>query len=147
MKVRAQFPLQGSHSGIYAAPTDVAALKNAATRGGLAWLVLDLKGAASKAEFLLRCRGAFSLPETFGNNWDALADCLEDFAWLPAHGYAVWCRDGNEFAAHAPDEFSTALEILTRAATYWRSRRKIFLVLLDRSTGSAHAAPQLPGTW
>lgn len=44
------------------------------------WRVVDLRldEATDKATFLHRCVEAFDLPEHFGHNWDALADCIDE---------------------------------------------------------------------
>ncbi len=147
MKDPGQFLLDGANGGVYAAPASVAALRDAAMLHGLAWFALDLGGVHHKAALLARCRTAFSLPQTFGHNWDALADCLEDLAWHPARGYVVHCHDGGEFARRAPADYATALEILGAAAMYWRERERLFMVLLDASTRGTHDAPPLPVAW
>ena len=41
-------------------------------------LVLDLTGVASREEFHRRVRDVFGLPQYYGNNLDALHDCLTD---------------------------------------------------------------------
>ena len=43
-------------------------------------LVLNLTGVASREEFHRRVRDAFGLPQYYGNNLDALHDCLTDIS-------------------------------------------------------------------
>src|SRR5687768_6590835 len=143
MKDLARFLLDDANSGVYAAPAATRALARQAVDCGLAWLDLDLSGVADKAEFLKRSQRVFKLPSTFGHNWDALADSLEDLAWLPARGYVISCRNGAEFARCAPNDFATALEILAAAASYWKGHRTLFAVLLDAETvGGCQRAPR-----
>lgn len=44
------------------------------------WRVIDLvlEEPTDKATFLAKCADAFDLPDHFGHNWDALADCIDD---------------------------------------------------------------------
>lgn len=44
------------------------------------WRVVDLalEEPTDKATFLAKCADAFDLPDHFGHNWDALADCIDD---------------------------------------------------------------------
>lgn len=144
MKAPAIFPLAAAQSGVYAAPTDLARLKLSAQGAGLVWFELDLAGVAAKSELLACCQKIFGLPPTFGHNWDALADSLEDFSWQPARGYVIVLRHGGTFARHSPQEFVTALEIFTDASTYWAAKHKLFLALLDKDTRGARALRSLP---
>ena len=43
-------------------------------------VVLDFSGAETVREIHERLKEAFGFPEYYGNNWDALHDCLTDFA-------------------------------------------------------------------
>ncbi len=143
MKHLARVLLDGANSGVYAAPAVTGMLERQAVDCGLAWLDLDLEGVTTKTDFLARAQTAFKLPSTFGHNWDALADSLEDLAWLPARGYVISCRNGAEFARCAPNDFATALEILAAAASYWKANRTLFAVLLDAETvGGCQRAPR-----
>ncbi|MGW8182626.1 MAG: barstar family protein [Burkholderiales bacterium] len=118
-------------SGVYLAPADTSAIRAAATRGSLAWAELDSAAARSKDQFLAACARDLGFPDWFGGNWDALADCLQDRSWQPAPGLVVLWRGASRFAATAPDDFATALEIFRDAATYWKERGRLFIALLD----------------
>jgi hypothetical protein len=144
MKNPAAFPLDAAQSGVYAAPEETAELTAGARAAGLVWFELDLAQVDAKPELLARCEKVFGLPSAFGHNWDALADSLEDFSWRPARGYVVHLKNGAQLARRAPQEFATALEIFAGAATYWSTKRKLFLVLVDAGTRGAQALKPLP---
>lgn len=129
--------LRPERSGVYATPSDVAALTAGAQRGGLTFFTVDLEQVRGKAPFLAECARDLRFPASFGANWDALADCLQDLSWRPAPGYIVRFTNAGVFAAAAPRDFATAVEILEDATMYWKARGKIFVVLVD-------GAPALP---
>lgn len=59
-------------------------------------------------------------PDHFGENWAALADCIEDMSWLPADAYALVVTNGDQLLADEPERSrQVLLKILDRAATYW----------------------------
>ena len=134
----------GAHSGLYAAPASVAVLRQGARASGLAWFELDLAGVAGKAAFFARCQIVFGLPPSFGHNWDALADCLEDLAWQPARGYGVFISNGRVFARQSPADLDAALEIFAAAATYWMVKGRLFMALLDVETRGSRALKSFP---
>lgn len=136
--------LSAAQSGVYLAPADVAALRAATIRAKFAWFELETAGARDKPQFLAACAKSLEFPEWFGANWDALADCLRDFSWRGAPGYVVLWRGGAALAAAAPESFATALEIFRDAASYWKERGRIFLVLLDHEPAGT-MLPRLPG--
>ncbi len=118
-------------SGVYLAPADISSLRGAADRAALAWMELDTGAARNKDGFLAACARDLRLPDWFGDNWDALADCLEDLSWRPAPGHVILWRGVSRFAAAAPNEFATALEIFRNAAKYCKQRGRLFIALLD----------------
>jgi len=118
-------------SGVYRAPPSVDRLRRAAAAAKLAWLRLDLESVNAKPRFLAACAQALDFPDTFGANWDALADCLQDLSWRHAAGYVLHLRDARGFARAVPEDYATALEILRDAATFWKERGKVFIVLVD----------------
>ena len=59
-------------------------LKTAAAAAKLRFCSLDLHGIDNKPALLETLGKSLKLPEHFGNNWDALADCLEDSDWIGA---------------------------------------------------------------
>lgn len=120
-----------ARSGVYATPSALGPLQQAADRAGLAWLAVDLAPASEKVRFLAECARDLRFPETFGANWDALADCLQDLSWRPAPGYVVRLVNAQVFAVASPRDFETAVEILRDAAMYWKERGKPFIVLVD----------------
>ncbi|MEO8740753.1 MAG: barstar family protein [Casimicrobiaceae bacterium] len=106
------------------------ALKSAAVGAKLKFALVDLHGVGSKSELMAALAKGLGLPDHFGNNWDALADSLEDSDWLGGHGIAIALRHTKTYAgAHATD-WSTLSEILGEAAEYWRELHKPFWVFV-----------------
>lgn len=96
--------------------------------------LLDLEGAADKADFMDRAAAALRLPEWFGRNWDALADCLTDLSWCPARGGRLLAvRAWQGYAAADPDGWHAAEGVLADAVGHWRDRDTGLVVVLTRS--------------
>lgn len=131
--------LRGGRAGVCAAPRLVGPLRAAAKRAGLVWLDLDLAGVADRDAFFRRCAAVFSLPDYFGRNWDALHECMLDFAGRGVPGAIVHWRRGTELARRAPEAVTTALEILEDAAAYWSASGRTFLVVVDRDSARGRA--------
>jgi hypothetical protein len=130
--VSANSPKLGAkRSGVYRAPRGVVGLTKQAHADGLAWLNIDLARVRDKKDFVAACAKQLKFPKGFGGNWDALADCLRDFAWHRADGYVLHVQEVANFARIAPDDYATALEILRLAADYWKEQRVPFIVMMD----------------
>ena len=109
---------------------DVDAVKTAAGAARLAFHSVDAGRADSKSALLAALAKGLKLPEHFGNNWDALADCLEDGDWLGSHGVVIVIRHAASYRkAHAAD-WETLSDILSEAAEYWRELHKPFWVFV-----------------
>jgi len=118
-------------NGLYAFPADVAPLRRAARDAGLAWHAVDLQRARGRRALFTAFAREFGFPPTFGGNWDALADCLQDLSWRTESGRIVLIRGAALFAAASPDDHATLCEILEATAQFWRGRKKTFAVLTD----------------
>jgi RNAse (barnase) inhibitor barstar len=109
---------------------DVDAVKAAAGAAKLSFHSVDAAHADSKSALLAALAKGLKLPEHFGSNWDALADCLEDDDWLGSHGVTIFIRHAASYRkAHATD-WETLADILSEAAEYWRERHKPFWVFV-----------------
>jgi RNAse (barnase) inhibitor barstar len=109
---------------------DAEAVKTAANAAKLAFHSVDAGRADSKSALLAALAKGLKLPEHFGNNWDALADCLEDGDWLGGHGAVIVIRHAASYRkAHAAD-WETLSDILREAAEYWRDLHKPFWVFV-----------------
>ncbi len=79
---------------------------------------------SDKTSLLENTAKALAFPEWFGQNWDALEDCLTDLSWNPAAGYVLIFENARS------DDVMT--DILASAAEFWRGRGKpFFAVLID----------------
>ena len=129
MTARRSRGLTLSHSGVHRAPAAVAPTRAAAAAAGLAWHEIDLGAARDKAALLKAFADALAFPATFGGNWDAFADCLQDLSWRRERGHVVHLAHAGRYARAAPADWATALEIMGESATYWKTRGRAFIVL------------------
>ena len=101
--------------------------------GGHAFHIVDvdLAHCHDKRTLLAACQLAFSLPEWFGHNWDALADSLSDLSWLPAQGYLVILQHSRRLETQAHETFATFIDILDEARDTWGTRGVPMQVVLE----------------
>ncbi|MEV7523073.1 barstar family protein [Streptomyces sp. NPDC091371] len=128
-------------------PQPLAPALEAAKASGWTAVLLDLDGVQTKAELMRRVDAALRLPEWFGGNWDALADCLRDLSWLPDAGRLVAVTSWRGYADARPADWETFSEILEEAVEFWRAEEDAppFAVLLAESgPGPAAGAPPQP---
>ncbi len=122
-------------NGLYQAPPDIAPLRRAVRDAALSWHVVDLQRARGKRALFSAFAREFSFPATFGGNWDALADCLQDLSWRSEPGGMVLLRGVDVFAAASPDDHILLREILEATALHWRGRKRLFVVLAEDAAG------------
>jgi RNAse (barnase) inhibitor barstar len=108
-------------------PEDV---ERAGTDAGLTVLRLDIGDVGSKEDFLAHIAEKLEFPDWFGNNWDALNDCLTD---LTETGYVLIFENCENFAAKHKREFESAIAVFLAAAEYWKSQGHPFWVLIQAS--------------
>ncbi|MBI1928444.1 barstar family protein [Candidatus Poribacteria bacterium] len=85
----------------------------------------------SKEAFFHLAAKEMSFPDYFGNNWDALEECMRDvMEWIPARGYIVLFEDAHLFCQSAPNDFLTFIEIVAGIADEWAHEGiPLFLIL------------------
>ena len=107
------------------------ALKLAASAAKLKCHVVDLHGVGGKGPLMDALEKGLKLPEHFGANWDALADCLEDDEWLGNHGMAIVLKHANAYRKSYRVDWETLADILSEASEYWQERHKPFWVFVS----------------
>ncbi|MFD4633118.1 barstar family protein [Streptomyces sp. NPDC058284] len=118
---------------------------DAARGAGWTTATLSLAGVTDKAAFMERCARGLGLPDWFGRNWDALADCLTDLSWAPrANGRLLVVSGWQEYARGAPGEWRIAQEVFSAAVEHWRGAETGLEIVL--ALGPAPAGPGHPGT-
>lgn len=114
---------QPTQSGIYfVGSNDLVRLAKSAAKDELHVCRIDLAGCTGKHELLRRLAVSIELPEKlpadFGDNWDALADCLRDLRWIPSWGYVLLFDHADDLRSAAEADFDILLGILDDAATF-----------------------------
>ena len=118
-------------AGVHGWKGDAHALATAAATAKFRCHAADLKSVANKSEMLAALAKGLALPEHFGNNWDALADSIEDEEWFGKSGCVVTLSHTTAFRkAHGLD-WTTLEDIFAEAADYWRERHKPFWVFVS----------------
>lgn len=129
MDALAQRLLDINEAGVFGLNCHLHKLHAVAAEAGMPLLEADLSAVGSKGEFLAALAQAIQAPEWFGNNWDALADALDDLSWLgDVPGYVLLLRNGGDTLGLSPEEHAIALEILAGAADFWKAQGKPFWV-------------------
>lgn len=91
----------------------------------------DCHSATGKNALLQTLARDLHLPEHFGANWDALADCLMDMDKVRTDGLVIMLSGLEEFARQEPEEYATLSAILADATVYWAEEPAPFYVLLS----------------
>jgi hypothetical protein len=133
---------QPSLSGIYfVGSDDLARLAKSAARDELRVCRVDLSACHGKQDLLQRLAASIELPAElpadFGDNWDALADCLRDLRWIPAWGYVLLFDHADDLRNAAEADFDILLGILDDAATFGNDNDVPWFAFLALTDGAA----------
>jgi RNAse (barnase) inhibitor barstar len=91
------------------------AQKVAATSGNVARVVRGVKCRTAPALFD-EFAAAWQFPPYFGENWDALDECLSDLDWLPAQAYVLVVTNALHLLDSAPAEaFQVFAELISKS--------------------------------
>jgi RNAse (barnase) inhibitor barstar len=118
---------------------DREALVEAGIEKRFAVLPIDLRACADAAAAMREIADAMKFPAWFGENLDALADCLGDLSWLPSPGYVLVLEHADDWRAREPESFETVLDILNDAAKRWAETRTPFWTFLPVSARDLEA--------
>ena len=132
-----------ARAGVYRMPVDGKLPRLPRGAGTLALWRVDLDGVRSKAEFLATMARALRFPDWFGDNWDALRDCLTDLTWRKARGYIIVLERCDGFAQAAREDFETALDLFRLVADDWRESHVPFWVLVGGAAAQEFSLPDL----
>ena len=84
---------------------------------------------SGKASLMQDIAKALGFPDWFGDNWDALEDCLTDLSWREAEGH-VLVFEGFQFLPE--DDLGVLIDVLISAAEFWAGQGKpFFAVFID----------------
>lgn len=119
-------------SGVYRT-SRIDALADALRGSRLDFARIALDGVSGKPALMARFAGALGFPAWFGENWDALEDCLADLSWREAEGHVLAIEGAD---ALPPEESGVLLEVLASAAEFRGGRGKpFFAVFVDPARG------------
>jgi RNAse (barnase) inhibitor barstar len=123
-----------SQCGVYELilrPEDV---EGAARDAGLTVFRIDIRKMRDKKDFLDQIAKTLQFPEWFGNNWDALNDCLTDLEWLPStRGYVLVFEHSEHFGSRHAQEFENAIVVFQAASEFWKTQGRPFWTFIATS--------------
>lgn len=116
---------------------DADLLRLHAVARGYQFIDLDCRPVNDKTSLMAQAVSAFALPPHFGQNWDALADCIMDLSWLEGIRWVVLVRGLERLHALDPDSYGMIVDILSEAGAYWSDQERPFVVLFTADCGPA----------
>jgi RNAse (barnase) inhibitor barstar len=73
----------------------------------------------SEARLFEEFAAALQFPYYFGENWEALCECMNDLSWMPAARYLIVMTDATQALREEREHFRTFLELLSDAGREW----------------------------
>jgi RNAse (barnase) inhibitor barstar len=117
-----------ARSGVYRA-SRADPIADALRGSKLSFAAVSLGNVKEKTELMRTIAAALGFPDWFGQNWDALEDCLIDLSWRQAHGHVLVFE---AFQFLPSDELGVLIEVLVSAAEYWAGQgTPFFAVFVD----------------
>ena len=114
-----------ARSGVYRA-TRADAIADAVRGSKLSLARISLQGIAEKPALLRSIGSALGFPDWYGENWDALEDCLTDLSWRQGQGH-VLVFEGFQFLP--ADDVGVLIDVLASAAEFWAGQGKPFFAV------------------
>ena len=115
-------------SGVYRA-SRVEAIEDALRGSEIGLGRIALQDVTHKVALLRRIAAGLEFPAWFGENWDALEDCLTDLSWRAGDGHVLLVEGFQSLPA---DDLGVLIDVMSAAAEFWAGRGKpFFAVFVD----------------
>ena len=132
--------LDSHQAGVYRFPHgNRVALLDAAEAVGVACFEADLGDSEQIQVVLTRLGRQLGFPEWYGNNFDALKDCLSDISWCEEAGYLLVITRADALQAADAPAFQTLNEVFALAIDEWRARGVPMWIFYDLQAGGGLA--------
>jgi RNAse (barnase) inhibitor barstar len=119
-------------AGIYRLPPrGRAVVLEAAETAGLACFQVSFADADRIGRALGKLGQALGFPDWYGQNLDALKDCLTDLSWCQAPGYVLIILRAETLYAEDSVGFQALNEVFAAAVAEWRSQACPMWVFYD----------------
>jgi RNAse (barnase) inhibitor barstar len=123
--------LESNKGGVWFAPSaEPRAVQASAKKAGFAYFHVDGKNITRKEQLLNAVATALHFPKSFGDNWDALEECLVDLD-MESDGFVIFYDHIDGLLTAHPDQFETLVEILRDAVSSWKEDGMAMAVLLS----------------
>jgi RNAse (barnase) inhibitor barstar len=125
--------LEAQKGGVWFLPGngDLRAIQSAAKKAGYTFFHIDGRTIERKEQLLNHVATSLQLPKSFGQNWDALEECLIDLEPdADGEGFVVHYDHIDGLLNAHPDQFETLIEILRDAVQSWKEDGTPMVVLL-----------------
>jgi len=124
--------LESHKAGVWFLPGngDARAVQSAAKKARYTYVHIDGSKIERKEQLLNALATALRLPKTFGHNWDALEECLNDLEG-DGEGYVIYYDHIDGLLGAHPDQFETLVEILRDAGESWKEDDEALVVLFS----------------
>jgi hypothetical protein len=106
-------------------------LRTAAAHAGLRFREVNLAHVADKAALMKALGTGLALPPHFGENFDALADSLEDRTCVGQKGCVALLAHAGAYRKAHPGDWKTLTEVLEEAVGFWQERHVPFWVFVS----------------
>lgn len=93
---------------------------------GLAVLEGSMAEVRTDKDLFAVVSAALHFPDYFGNNWDALDECLGDMDWLPSDGYLLLLHDAAKGWSQSPYVLGQFMTSWLEASEYWVANQTPF---------------------
>ncbi len=109
-------------SGLYVSTGSRSTLLSDIEQSGFRLFHLNGKRIIDRSSYFQALANLFEFGSHFGQNWDALADCLTDFSWGEDDRIVVVYSDYEQFAMGDPEAWSIAMEIWQSSVVFWQAQ-------------------------
>ena len=109
-------------SGLYVSTVPRSTLIADLERSDFRVFQLNGKGIIDRATYFQSLANLFEFGSHFGQNWDALADCLTDQLWGEDDRIVVAYSDYEIFAMSDPEAWAIAIEIWKSSVVFWQAQ-------------------------
>ena len=124
--------LESHKAGVWFLPGngEARAVQSAAKKARYTYVHIDGSKIERKEQLLNHLATALRLPKSFGHNWDALEECLNDLEG-DGEGYVIYYDHIDGLLNGHPDQFETLVEILRDAVESWKEDDEALVVLFS----------------